>query len=118
MNWYLQALKQYAVFNGRARRKEYWMFYLFYMLIGVAIGVVAGALGMASEDGDSLLLSIYLVGTLIPAIAVGVRRMHDTDHSGWWLLVPIVNLVFALTDGTRGDNRFGPDPKAATPRAA
>lgn len=55
---------------------------------------------------------IYSLGVLTPGIAVVVRRMHDTDHSGWWLLVPIVNLVFAVSDGTRGDNRFGPDPKA------
>ena len=118
MNWYIQALKKYAVFSGRARRKEYWMFFLFNILIAVALGFVEGILGIAAESDESILAGIYQLAILIPSIAVGVRRMHDTDHSGWWLLLPIVNLVFAVTDGTRGDNRFGPDPKATAPEAA
>lgn len=118
MNWYIQVLKKYAVFSGRARRKEYWMFFLFYVLIAIALGIVEGILGIAPESDDSVLVTIYQLATLIPTIAVGVRRMHDSDHSGWWVLVPIVNLVFALIEGTRGDNRFGPDPKATAPGAA
>lgn len=112
MEWYLQVLKQYAVFNGRARRKEYWMFALFNIIVLMVLGFVASVLG------SNLLTNIYLLGTMIPATAVAVRRMHDTDHSGWWLLLPIVNFVFGVTEGTRGDNRFGPDPKATAPRAA
>ncbi len=113
MNWYLAVLKKYAVFSGRARRKEYWMFFLFNMIIGFGLGVIEGILGIAPESDQSILGNIYQLVILIPAIAVGVRRMHDTDHSGWWLLLPIFNLVLACSEGTRGDNRFGADPKAA-----
>jgi uncharacterized membrane protein YhaH (DUF805 family) len=84
----------------------------------VARGFVEGILGIASESKASVLATIYELVILLPATAVGVRRMHDTDHSGWWLLLPIVNLVFAVTEGTRGNNRFGPDPKATAPQAA
>ena len=114
MNWYLEAMKKYAVFSGRARRKEYWMFFLFNLIIAFGLGLVEGILDIAPESDDSILATIYQLAVLIPSIAVGVRRMHDTDHSGWWLLLPIVNLVFACTEGTRGDNRFGADPKIGT----
>ena len=62
------------------------------------------------------LLALFWLGTIIPAIAVSVRRMHDQDRSGWWILVPIANIIFLFIDGTRGPNRFGPDPK--DPRAS
>ncbi|MEX2081893.1 MAG: DUF805 domain-containing protein, partial [Dehalococcoidia bacterium] len=103
---------KYAVFTGRARRREYWMFFLFNILIAVALGLIEGILSIAPESDESILVTIYQLAILIPAIAVGVRRMHDTDHSGWWLLFPIVNLVLAVREGQHGDNRFGPDPKA------
>lgn len=112
MSWYLAVLKKYAVLSGRARRKEYWIFFLFNLIIVVVLGLVEGLLGIGAGSDRSILASIYQLAILIPAIAVGVRRMQDTDHSGWWLLFPIVNLVFACTEGTRGDNRFGSDPKA------
>jgi uncharacterized membrane protein YhaH (DUF805 family) len=105
MNYYTDVLKKYAEFTGRARRKEYWMFFLINFIISLAIGFVAGMIKVP------VLGTIYSLAVLVPSIAVGVRRMHDTDHSGWWLLFPIVNLVFACTDGTPGENRFGPDPK-------
>lgn len=114
MSWYLAVLKKYAVFSGRARRKEYWMFFLFNVIIAFALALVEGLLGIAAGSDRSILATIYQLAILIPAIAVGVRRMHDTDHSGWWVLFPIVNLVFACTEGTRGNNRFGADPKAGT----
>ena len=101
-------LKKYAVFTGRARRQEYWFFYLFSTLINIVLNMVEGAVG-----GPGIAAGIYGLAVLIPTIAAGIRRMHDTDHSGWWILCPIVNLVFACTDGTSGDNRFGPDPKRA-----
>lgn len=103
---YLDVLKKYAVFSGRARRKEYWMFVLFNCLISVALGVIDGVMGWSQ-----VLSNIYALAVLIPGIAVGVRRLHDTDHSGWWLLVPFANLVFLATDSTPGTNRFGPSPK-------
>lgn len=112
MHWYLEALRKYAVFSGRARRKAYWMFALFNFIIALVIGLVAYILSRTSGTGASILGNVYQLAVLIPSIAVGVRRMHDTDRSGWWLLFPIVNLVFLLLEGQRGDNRFGPDPKA------
>lgn len=112
MHWYLEVLKKYAVFGGRARRKEYWMFFLFNVIFAFVLGCIDGATGLASESGHGVLGTIYQLAVLIPGIAVGVRRMHDTDHSGWWLIVPIANLVLAVGEGTRGDNGFGPDPKA------
>jgi uncharacterized membrane protein YhaH (DUF805 family) len=115
MNWYLAVLKKYAVFSGRARRKEYWMFVLFNVIIAFCLGLVLGFTG-AGVRGQ-LIINLYQLAILIPSIAVGVRRMHDSDHSGWWILLPIVNLVFACIDGTAGPNRFGPNPKQE-PQAA
>ena len=113
MNEYMEVLKKYAVFSGRARRREYWMFVLINFVISLVLGFIEGMVSGSSSSGQSILSTIYSLAVLIPSIAVGVRRMHDTDHSGWWLLFPIVNLIFALTEGTKGDNRFGADPKAA-----
>jgi uncharacterized membrane protein YhaH (DUF805 family) len=112
MSWYLRVLKKYAVFQGRARRKELWMFVLFSTIIGALLGAIEGALGIFPDTEGSVLSSIYSVAVLIPSIAVGVRRMHDTDHSGWFNFLPGVNIYFGCIDGTSGDNRFGPDPKA------
>ncbi len=113
MNWYLDVLQKYAVFNGRARRKEYWMFILFNSIFSFGIAFIEGVVrGPALQEGAAPIFgSIYGLLVLIPAIAVGVRRMHDTDHSGWFLLIPIYNLILACTEGTRGPNRFGSDPK-------
>ena len=116
MRWYLEAMKKYAVFSGRARRKRYWMFTLMNLLIVFVLGIVEGILRIASDSDESVLGGVYILATLIPGIAVGVRRMHDTDHSGWWFLVPIVNLIFAIQGGQQGPNRFGPDLKGASGR--
>jgi uncharacterized membrane protein YhaH (DUF805 family) len=120
MNWYLEVLKKYAVFSGRARRKEYWFFTLFSTLISIALAIVDSVIGtFSAEAGTGLLGGIYSLAVLIPGIAVSVRRLHDTDHSGWWLLIAlapcigaIVLLVFMVTDSTPGDNQYGPSPKA------
>jgi uncharacterized membrane protein YhaH (DUF805 family) len=106
MNWYITVLKNYAVFGGRARRKEYWMFFLFNMIIAFVIGFIEGLAGGAGTIGI-----IYTLAVLIPSIAVGVRRMHDSDRSGWWLLLPIVNMVFLCFDSQSENNRFGENPK-------
>ncbi len=119
MNWYLGVLKKYAVFSGRARRKEYWLFALFNIIISVVLTVIDLLTGTFSEDaGIGLLNGIYCLAVLIPSIAVGVRRLHDTNRSGWWLLInlvpcfgPIIFLVFAVQDSQPGENRFGPNPK-------
>lgn len=115
MKWYIDVLKKYAVFHGRARRKEYWMFMLITTTVAVVLGMIEGVIGIAPETDDSVLAAFYQVVTLVPTIAVGVRRMHDTDHSGWWLLFPFVNLVLAVREGQRGPNRFGSDPINGSP---
>jgi uncharacterized membrane protein YhaH (DUF805 family) len=106
MNYYITVLQNYANFNGRARRSEYWYFVLFNAIISFGIGFVGGLLGV------TILSTVYSVAVIIPAIAVGVRRMHDVGKSGWFLLIPIYNLVLACSDGDKGDNAYGPDPKA------
>jgi len=121
MNWYLMVWKKYAQFSGRSRRNEYWMFTLFNLLIYVLLYGAAIAL-MESGIGKALLAicAIYGLAILIPSLAVGVRRLHDTGRSGWWLLicfVPIVGglilLVFFVLDSEPGTNQYGPNPKAA-----
>lgn len=119
MNWYLEALKKYAVFSGRARRKEYWFFTLFNVIVSIGLTVVDIGVGTYNEEaGAGLLSGLYSLAVFIPGLAVSVRRLHDTDHSGWWMfiaLVPcvgaIVLLVFLLTDSTPGQNQYGPSPK-------
>lgn len=112
MNYYLDVLKKYAVFNGRARRKEYWMFFLFNVVIGFVLGFIDSIIG------TKILALLYSLVVLIPGIAVGVRRFHDTNHSGWWWLiglVPIVGVIILIVlfarDGQSGENRYGPSPK-------
>jgi uncharacterized membrane protein YhaH (DUF805 family) len=114
MNWYLAVLKNYAGFSGRARRTEYWMFVLINFLISIAISVVERILGIGAVLGI-----LYSLAVLIPGLAVGFRRLHDTNRSGWWVLlalIPIIGwialIVFAAQEGTRGQNAYGPDPKA------
>lgn len=112
MEWYLMVLKKYAVFEGRARRKEYWMFLLFNIIISFGIGFVTGFLGALLHAASITMLStLYSLAVLVPSIAVGVRRMHDTNHSGWFLLIPIYNLILAIQEGDKGDNKYGPNPK-------
>jgi uncharacterized membrane protein YhaH (DUF805 family) len=105
MKWYIKVLTNYATFGGRARRKEYWMFFLFNILIGVILTII----GM--QAGFESLGNLYSLVVLIPGIAVAVRRMHDVNKSGWYCLIPIYNLILACTEGTQGDNEYGPDPK-------
>lgn len=120
MNWYLDVLKKYAEFSGRARRKEYWMFVLFNVIISIVLTIVDGVLGtFSAQAGTGLLSGIYGLGVLLPSIGVGIRRLHDTDHSGWWLLIAFVPCVgvfvllyFLVIEGTPGSNQFGPNPKA------
>ncbi len=121
MNWYLEALKKYAVFSGRARRKEYWYFFLFNLLISIVLVVIDGMTGtLDAEAGIGLLGAIYGLAVLIPGLAVSVRRLHDTDRSGWWLLIvlipligAIVILVFMVQDSKPGENQYGSNPKDA-----
>ena len=114
MEWYLKVVRDnYANFNGRARRKEYWMFYLFNMIFLFASMVVDTVLGLGFA-----FYSIYALAMIIPALAVCVRRLHDTGKSGWFLLIglipmigPIIGLVFLCTDSDPKENVYGPCPK-------
>jgi uncharacterized membrane protein YhaH (DUF805 family) len=111
MEWYLKVLKNYANFEGRARRKEYWMFVLFNAIIGFILGLVDGVAFGTNELGTFGL--IYNLAVLVPTIAVAVRRMHDVGKSGWFMLIPIYNFILAVTEGDSGRNEYGPDPKGA-----
>ena len=113
MNWYIKALKQYVDFSGRAQRMEFWMFALFNFLISLGLAIIDMVLGLG------ILQPLYALAVLLPAIAVGVRRLHDTNRSGWWLLISLIPLigaiiliVFWVQDSQPGDNAFGPNPKA------
>jgi uncharacterized membrane protein YhaH (DUF805 family) len=111
MEWYIKVLKNYAVFEGRASRQEYWMFALFNILISIGIGVLTGFISVYTKTDQTILGNIYSLAVLIPSIAVAIRRMHDTDRSGWWCIVPIAGLIFAIEAGQVGANKYGPDPK-------
>lgn len=125
MEYMLLPLKRYADFSGRSRRKEYWMFVLGYMLAAIVLGIIGVTLrgfpnGQPSGGGSvmMILLGVLVLALIIPSLAVQVRRFHDQDKSGWFVLlnfVPyiggIIVLVFMCLEGTRGENRFGSDPK-------
>ncbi|MBY8889377.1 DUF805 domain-containing protein [Streptomyces sp. PTM05] len=118
MQWYLQALRSYADFSGRARRKEYWLFALFnFLILAVLYGV-----GLAVAKPIAILGVVYELGVLVPSLAVIWRRLHDTGRSGGWFfisLVPLVGgiilLVFVCSDSQAGANQYGPNPKEAAP---
>ena len=119
MNWYLDALKKYADFSGRARRKAYWVFVLITLVITILLTLVDGALGLYSvESGLGVLSGLYSLAVLVPSISVGARRLHDTNRSGWWLLLGLIPLIGAIVllvmlclNSTPGDNDYGPNPK-------
>ncbi len=126
INHTIAVLRRYAEFTGRSSRAEYWYFLLaalvFGALFGLLFGVVGAVIGLSSAQ-VSQYINIVLVpvqlALLIPSLAVSIRRMHDVDKSGWFLLIPIYNLVLVASSGVVGDNRFGPDPKvASTPALA
>lgn len=124
--------RNYLTFSGRAARSEYWWFFLFSTIVSIVIAVIETRLGLgqgtfgtvdggfsANYDGG-ILSGIWALGNFLPSLAVGVRRLHDTDRSGWWLLillVPLIGwivlLVFFCSRGTSGPNRFGRDPLRA-----
>lgn len=143
MEWMLMPLRRYAEFNGRSRRKEYWMYVLLLVIVGFVIGAIEGGLGLTGMVGPyGPLSALLLLATIVPSIAVAVRRLHDTNRTGWWVLLPlvpyvlsvvlltsgnlvlagtlgmvglvaaIVLLVFMVLEGTKGPNNYGPDPKA------
>jgi uncharacterized membrane protein YhaH (DUF805 family) len=110
MNYYFEVLKKYAVFSGRARRKEYWYFFLGNVIFGACLGFLEGA-GLFDKESSDGILKLYEILVLLPCIGVGIRRMHDINKSGWFSIIPIYNLILSCTDGTKGPNKYGPDPK-------
>ena len=121
MQWYIDVLKKYAVFSGRARRKEFWMFTLFSIIISLILSIIDHVVGLDYNSGrNGVLQSIYGLAVLLPTIGVAIRRMHDTGRSGWWILINLIPcigwiwfIVLAAQEGNAGDNAYGPDPKAA-----
>ena len=141
MNWYFQALKKYAVFNGRAEKKEFWYFSLFVVIFSIVLAVIDAFIPgfdtffeiplpeqlnatygspYSTPSGMGLLSGIYALAMAIPSLSIAVRRLHDTDRTGWWfllILLPLIGIivliVFWAKDSTPGENRYGPDPGAA-----
>ncbi len=134
MEWMILPLRRYAEFSGRSRRKEYWLYVLFVVVVAVVAAFLDTALGFGHSSSavtstgvaynwhsNGPIGIIWLLATFIPSLAVSIRRLHDIDKSGWWLLLvlipfvgSIVLLVFYCLEGTRGPNRFGTDPLSHT----
>lgn len=111
-SYYKKVLKNYAVFDGRAGRKEFWYFVLFNFLISIGIGLVGSIIGVRST-----LVALYSLAVLVPSIAVGVRRLHDAGYSGWFVLLglipflgAIIMIIFAVQKSQSGSNKYGPEP--------
>lgn len=118
MNYYLLALKGYAIFRGRSRRAEYWYFVLVHVIIVTACIVADTLLGLNFEEMNSgPITAIYGLLTFLPQLAVSIRRLHDTGRSGWWILIgftiigAIPLIIWYATDSQAGNNKFGANPK-------
>lgn len=112
MEYFIGALKKYADFTGRARRKEYWMFTLFYLIFFLV------TVGIDVALGTTFIATIYSLGLLLPSLAIGARRLHDTGRSGWWQLlcfIPVIGLIVMivfLVQDSQDENDYGANPKA------
>lgn len=130
LNWMILPYRRFAEFSGRSRRREFWLFALFCWLVTIAIDIVFGttqtyrqedmfvAYSAVASSTAGKLTGLFNLINLVPSLAVSVRRLHDQDRSGWLLLLLLIPflgwfalLVLFCLDGTRGNNRFGPDPK-------
>lgn len=113
--WAFMPFRKYGIFSGRARRKEYWLFYLLNFIVGFFIGLIDALYNLVPEE--SLLIGCYTLLLIIPSWAVTVRRLHDTNRSGWWTLLlftgigSVLLLLFVVQEGTEGENDFGVNPK-------
>lgn len=117
MNWYVKVLKDCLVFEGRATRTEYWMFVLISLIISVILGIVDGFIDYEVGYGIGILGFLYVLAMILPSIAVGIRRLHDSDKTGWFMLVLLIPglgglilLILMVLESTPGDNRYGPNP--------
>ncbi|AZQ11592.1 DUF805 domain-containing protein [Shewanella khirikhana] len=112
MEYFIGALKKYADFTGRARRKEYWMFVLFYLIFYVV------TIGIDVALGTTFIAAIFSLGLLLPSLAIGARRLHDTGRSGWWQLIGFIPLIGAIVlivfwcQDSQDENDYGANPKA------
>ncbi len=120
INHYTNALKQYAVFSGRASRSQYWYFALCSAIISIILSIIDNAIGLGGET-IGLLSGLYSLAVLVPSLAVLARRLHDTGKSGWWILIglipvigAIVLIIFAVMDSQPGTNEYGPNPKGVS----
>lgn len=112
MNWYLEVLKKYAVFDGRARRQEFWMFTLFNVIASIICSIIDNL------AGTTIVATVYSLAVLLPCISVNVRRLHDIGRSGWWLLISLIPIIgtiviiyWACQDSQPGSNQYGSNPK-------
>ncbi|MFO6299180.1 DUF805 domain-containing protein [Rahnella selenatireducens] len=105
MNWYIKAIKSYATFSGRAKRREYWWFAVFNALISVGITLITLLFG-----DEWIMYTLYSVFMFLPSLALVVRHNHDAGYSGWWILCPVFNFILMFFKSDPEDNRFGPHP--------
>jgi uncharacterized membrane protein YhaH (DUF805 family) len=119
------AFRKYVVFTGRARRSEYWWFTLFFFVAIIVASIIDAVVLGTESTSVGPIYTIVALGCFLPSLAVGVRRLHDLDKSGWWLLIGIIPIVGAIIliiwfvkQGTTGDNKFGPDPMVAIAESA
>ena len=116
MNYFLGAIKNYMVFNGRARRAEYWNFTLFYLIISMLLWAVDYFLLNSADSGFNIISTVFSLAILLPLIGVSVRRLHDMGKSGWWYLIAIIPfgtlvLLYFFIQDSEPDNQYGPCPK-------
>lgn len=120
MKWFFRVIQKYAVFSGRARRKEYWYFVLFSIIFAIPVLIIDCTLTPRIINSRTpiapILFILYGLFLFLPSLALAVRRLHDISLSGWWILlnwVPVggtVVFIFMLIPGTKGENEYGPDP--------
>jgi uncharacterized membrane protein YhaH (DUF805 family) len=118
MNGYTKAMRRYFEVSGRSSRSEYWVFVLVYLILGIVAAVIDAALfSVSALESVGILGALVTLVHFIPSITVGIRRLHDTDRSGWWLLllfIPLIGVIWLIVlfcfEGTQGTNSYGPLP--------
>ena len=118
MFWFIEVLKRAFDFSGRSRRKEYWMYSLFYFIIAIVLGILESLMGLTVTDDVGILTGLLGLILIIPSLSLIFRRLHDTGRSAWWLLISLIPLigaivlfVFTVLDSEPGSNKYGPNPK-------